>query len=76
VSKIIEDSNLVWFKETETLKLGAQNSRVKTVLTAFLDAKSIIHHDFVLGKQTVNSKFYKELIKGVIARIICVWPEF
>jgi hypothetical protein len=40
-----------------------QKSRVKTMLTAFLDAKVIIHHEFVMEKQTVNGKFYKEVIK-------------
>jgi hypothetical protein len=42
-----------------------QKLRVKTVLTAFLDAKGIIHHEFLLEKQTVNGKFYKDLIKKI-----------
>jgi hypothetical protein len=48
---------------------------VKKMLTAFFDAKGIIHHEFVPGKQTVNSKFYKEVIKRLITRV-CVRPEF
>jgi hypothetical protein len=40
---------------------------VKTILTAFFDGKSITHHKFVPEKQTVNGKFYKEVIKRLIA---------
>jgi hypothetical protein len=35
-------------------KVTMQKSRVKTMLTAFFDAKGIIHHEFVTEKQTVN----------------------
>jgi hypothetical protein len=35
-----------------------QKLRVKTMLTAFFNAKTIIHHEFVSEKQTVNGKFY------------------
>jgi hypothetical protein len=48
---------------------------VKTILTACFDAKGIIHHEFVPQKQTVNGKFYKEAIKGLIARVR-VRPSF
>jgi hypothetical protein len=37
------------------------------MLTAFFNAKGIIHHEFVPEKQTVNSKFYEEVIKRLIA---------
>jgi hypothetical protein len=37
------------------------------MLTAFLDAKSIIHHEFVPERQTINGKLYKEVIKRLIA---------
>jgi hypothetical protein len=53
-----------------------QKSWVKTLLTAFFYAKGIIHHEFVPQKQTVNGKFYKEVIKGLIARVHRVKPEF
>jgi hypothetical protein len=36
------------------------------MLTAFFDAEDLIHHELVLEKQTVNSKFYKEVIKRLI----------
>jgi hypothetical protein len=37
------------------------------MLTAFFDSTGIIHHEFVPEKQTVSSKFYKEMIKRLIA---------
>jgi hypothetical protein len=41
-----------------------QKSRVRTMLTAFLYAKEIIHHEFLPEKQNVNGKFYEEMIKS------------
>jgi hypothetical protein len=46
-----------WY--TETQKVRVQKSRVKTLLTAFLDAKGVIHYEFVPGKQTVKVNFIK-----------------
>jgi hypothetical protein len=43
-------------------KVRMEKSWVKTMLTAFFDAKDIIHGEFVPEKQTVNGKFYKEVI--------------
>jgi hypothetical protein len=40
------------FKEAQKVRM--QKSRVKTMLTAFFDAKGL---KFVLEKQTVNDKF-------------------
>jgi hypothetical protein len=40
---------------------------VKTMLSAFFDAKGIIHHKFVPQKQTINGKFYKNMIKRSVA---------
>jgi hypothetical protein len=36
------------------------------MLTAFFDAKGIIHHEFVPEEQTVNGKFHKEASKRLI----------
>jgi hypothetical protein len=44
-----------------------QKLRVKTMLTAFFYAKGIIHHKFVPEKETVNGKFYKAVIKRLVA---------
>jgi hypothetical protein len=62
------------FKEAQKVKM--QKSRVKTMLTAIFYAEGIIHHKFVPEKQTVIGKFYKEVIKRLIARVHCVRPEF
>lgn len=53
-----------------------QKSQVKTRMTAFFYAKGIIHHEFVPEKQTVNGKFYKEVIKRLIARVHRIRLEF
>jgi histone-lysine N-methyltransferase SETMAR len=50
--------------------------RVKTMLAPLLGAKVIIRHEFVPGKQTVNGKFYKSVMKRLIARVHRVRPEF
>jgi hypothetical protein len=57
-------------------KMRMQKSRVKTMLTAFFYAKSIIHHECVPEKQTVNGKFYKEVISRFIARVHSIRPDF
>jgi transposase len=57
-------------------KVRMHKLRVKTMLTAFLDAKGNIHHEFIPEKQTVNGKFYKEKIKRLIAQVHRVRPEF
>jgi hypothetical protein len=53
-----------------------QKSRVKTMLTAYYYAKGSSNHEFVSEKQTVNGKFYKQVIKRLIARVHRVSPEF
>jgi hypothetical protein len=53
-----------------------QKLQVKTMLTAIVYAKVIIHHKFVLEKQIVNGKFYEEVIKRLISQVHCVRPEF
>jgi hypothetical protein len=57
-------------------KLRMQKLLMKTTLTAFCDAKGIIHHEFMPEKQTVNDKFHKEVIKRLVARVHRVRPEF
>jgi hypothetical protein len=46
------------------------------MLIAFFDAEGSIHHEFVPENQTVNGKVYEESIKGLIAGVHCVRPEF
>jgi hypothetical protein len=63
-------------KYIEAQKVRMQKLWVKTMLTALFYARGIIHHEFVPKKQNVNGKFYKETIKGLIARVHRVRPEF
>jgi hypothetical protein len=44
-----------------------QKSRVKKVLTAFLDAKGIIRHEFVPERQMVNGKGIDRLSSSRLA---------
>jgi hypothetical protein len=62
------------FKKAQKLRM--QKSWVKTMLTAFFDAKGIIHHEFVHKQQTVNGKYYKNVIKRLIAQVHHLRPEF
>jgi hypothetical protein len=77
VKNIYREQVSEWHKRfKEAQKVRMQKSRVKTMLTAFFYAKGIIHHEYEPEKQTVNGKFYKEVIKRLIARVHCVRPEF
>jgi histone-lysine N-methyltransferase SETMAR len=63
-------------KYIEAKKVRMQKSRLKIMLTAFFDAKGIIHLEFVPENQTVNGKFHKEVIKKSVARAHRVRPEY
>jgi hypothetical protein len=66
-----------WHKRhIEAQKLRMQKSRVKTMLTAFYDAKGIIHHESVPEKRTVHGKLHKGVIRRLVARVHGVRPEF
>jgi hypothetical protein len=67
---------LVCPKKLKAQKVRMQKSRVKAMLIAFFCAKSIIHHEFVLEKRTVNGKFYKEVSKRLITLVHRVRSEF
>jgi hypothetical protein len=62
------------FKSTSEI----ENEKIagERMLTAFFDAKGINNQEFVPAKQTVNDKFYKDVVKRSIARVHCVRPEF
>jgi hypothetical protein len=55
------------FKEAHKVRM--QKSRVKTMLTAFFYAESIIHHEFVLEKQTLTVSFIRRWLRDWL-------PEF
>jgi hypothetical protein len=46
------------------------------LLTTIFYNKGSIHHEFMSDKQTENGKFYKEVIKRLIARVHRVRSEF
>jgi hypothetical protein len=56
-------------------KVGMQNCGENNVDSIF-DAKGIIHHEFVLKKQTVNGKFWKLVIRKLLVRVHHVRPVF
>jgi hypothetical protein len=70
------ECNFVESKETES----PENENAKIVCENIVDcifyAKIIIHQTVVSEKQTVNGKFYKDVIKRLIARVHRVRPEF
>jgi hypothetical protein len=49
-------------KGTESSESENGKSRSKTMLTASVYANGTLQHNFVVKKQTVNAKFYKEVI--------------
>jgi hypothetical protein len=63
------------FKEA-LRKCECKNHVWKQCWLHFFDIESIIHHEFVPEKKTVNGKFYKKLIKTLIAQVHCVRPGF
>jgi hypothetical protein len=42
----------------------------------FFDAQGMIHHEFVPERQTVNGKFYLDVMEWLLKRIHRVHPEF
>jgi transposase len=68
---------LAWVQRNrELINWESKNRGWEQCSPHFFYAKGIIHHEFVSEKQTVNGKFYKEVIKRLIARVHCVRPEF
>jgi hypothetical protein len=65
------ESKEIEISEGENAKFACENNVDK-----IFNAKGIIHHKFVPEKQTVNDKFYQEVIKTLIAQVHRVRPEF
>jgi hypothetical protein len=63
-------------KKPKAQKVRMQEWRLGTMLTAFFCAKCIIHREFVPERQTVNAKFYKEMIKRFVAVFYRYRPKF
>jgi hypothetical protein len=62
------------FKEAQKVRM--QKSRVKIMLSAFFMLKVSFIMNLCRTKQTVNGRFYKEVIERLISRIHRVRPEF
>jgi hypothetical protein len=63
-------------KETESSESENEKITGENNVDFIFDAERITHHEFVLEKQTVNGKIYKEVIKSLHARVHCVRPGF
>jgi hypothetical protein len=81
VSYTIQEQNVrVHFCSLQTKKPKAQKeriqkSRMKTMLTAFYDAKDFIHREFVRERETAKYKLCKYMIKELIALVLRVSHE-
>lgn len=56
-------------------KARMSKSRVKSMVIVFFDVKGIVHHEFVPPGQTVNAKFYKEVLQRLNHRVTRVRKE-
>lgn len=52
-----------------------QKSCIKATLITFFDSRGIIHKKFVPEGRTVNSKYYLEILKRLLARIKQMKPD-
>ena len=50
-------------------------SNVKTMLTCFFDVKELVHVEFVPQGQTVNQRFYLEVLKRLSDVVRRIRPE-
>ena len=50
-------------------------SNIKSMLNIFLDIRGIVHKEFVPPGQTVNGKFYCEVLRRLRGNIRRKWPE-
>nr|CAH7720056.1 unnamed protein product [Callosobruchus chinensis] len=56
-------------------KARMSKSKVKSLLIAFFDINGVVHHEYVPAGQTVNGKFYIEVLKRLKARVFRARPE-
>ncbi len=61
------------------MKVGAlltnQKLSAKVMLILLFDSKSFVHQEFVPPGETVNAKFYLEVLDCLCKQIVCVRPE-
>jgi len=70
------DQSAAWVRETlsRPKKLQFQKSRVKTTLVIFFDWQSVIHKEFVLEGETINTVYYKGVMERPLNRTWHVRP--
>jgi hypothetical protein len=51
-------------------------SKVKSMLIIFFDIKGIVHKEFVLADQTVNSAYCCDVLRGLCENVRRLRPEF
>ena len=56
-------------------KARMSKSKIKSLLIAFYDSKGLVHHEFVPQGQTVNAKFYLEVLERLRKRVVRIRPE-
>lgn len=49
--------------------------KIKIILIVFFDIRGVVHHEFVPADQTVNAKFYVEVLKRLRERVRRARPE-
>lgn len=54
----------------------SEPAKIKTMLIEFFDSKNLIHCEFVPIGQTVNAKFYLEVMKHLMCRIHRIQSEY
>jgi hypothetical protein len=72
----LEQMCLNGIKETKSSE--SENSKIvgENNVDCIFDAKYISNYGYLPEKQTVNAKFYKEVIKSLITQVHCIRPEF
>jgi hypothetical protein len=63
-------------KITETEKARQVKNKVKSMLIILFDIKGIVHKEFFLAGQTVNSTYYCDVLWRVHENVLKLRPEF
>jgi hypothetical protein len=56
-------------------KARQMKSKVKSMLISFFDIKGIVHNEFALAGQTVNSAYYCEILQRLYENVRRLRPE-
>jgi len=50
-------------------------SKIKTMRICFFDSQGVVQKEFVPQGQTVNKRYYREVLERIRKRVHCVRPE-